>query len=103
MIALTLAEVAEAVGGIVRGVDPATVVTGAVEYDSRRVGPGGLFVALPGERVDGHDYAATAIDRGAVAVLASRPIDLPSIEVVDGIAAITALAAAVARRLDATV
>ncbi|MCW2497528.1 UDP-N-acetylmuramoyl-tripeptide--D-alanyl-D-alanine ligase [Jatrophihabitans sp.] len=103
MIELTLAEIAGLVDGTLHDADPATVVTGSVEYDSRAVGPGGLFLALPGERVDGHDYAATAYARGAVAVLGTRPVDGPRIEVADGIAAITALAAAVARRLEATV
>jgi UDP-N-acetylmuramoyl-tripeptide--D-alanyl-D-alanine ligase len=103
VIDLTLAEIASAVGGTLHDADPATVVTGPVEYDSRRVGAGGLFLALPGERVDGHDYAATALAQGAVAVLASRPVDAPRIEVSDGIAALTALAAVVARRLPATV
>ena len=42
-------------------------VTGAVEFDSRKVGPGDLFVAVPGERVDGHDFAAGPIAAGAVA------------------------------------
>jgi UDP-N-acetylmuramoyl-tripeptide--D-alanyl-D-alanine ligase len=79
------------------------VVTGTVEYDSRRVGAGGLFLALPGERVDGHDFARAAVTQGAVAVLCSRPVDAPRIEVADGIAALTALASAVARRLSATI
>ncbi|HKR49107.1 MAG TPA: Mur ligase domain-containing protein, partial [Pseudonocardiaceae bacterium] len=61
MIPLTLAEVADAVGGAVHGGDGTGVVTGSVEFDSRRVGPGGLFVAVPGERIDGHDFAAAAI------------------------------------------
>jgi UDP-N-acetylmuramoyl-tripeptide--D-alanyl-D-alanine ligase len=103
MIELTLGEVATAVGGRLVDADPATVVTGPVEYDSRRVAPGGLFLALPGDHVDGHDYAAAALDRGAVAVLASRPVEAPRIEVADGIDAITALATVVARRLTATV
>ena len=72
MIGLTLAEVAEAVSGHLVAADPATVVTGPVEYDSRLVAPGGLFVAFPGEQVDGHDYAAAAHAAGAVAVLATR-------------------------------
>jgi len=72
MIPLTLADVAQAVGGRLTGADPATVVTGPVEYDSRRVEPGGLFVAFPGEQVDGHDYAAGAYAAGAVAVLGTR-------------------------------
>jgi UDP-N-acetylmuramoyl-tripeptide--D-alanyl-D-alanine ligase len=103
MIELSLGEAAAAVGGTLRDADPATLITGAVEYDSRRVGPGGLFLALPGERVDGHEFARTAVRQGAVAVLCSRPVDAPRIEVADGIEAITALAATVARRLPATV
>ncbi|HEY2272945.1 MAG TPA: UDP-N-acetylmuramoyl-tripeptide--D-alanyl-D-alanine ligase [Jatrophihabitantaceae bacterium] len=103
MIELTLGDVAAAVGGRLVDADPATVVTGPVEYDSRKVAPGGLFLALPGEHVDGHDFAAAALERGAVAVLASHAVDLPRIEVADGIDALTALAATVARRLEATV
>lgn len=104
MIEMSLAEVASAVGGELHGADPSTVVTGTVEFDSRRVGSGGLFLALPGARVDGHDYVRAAIEQGAVAVLCSRPVAAPRVEVADGIAAITALASVVARRLhDATV
>lgn len=103
MIGLTLAEVAHAVGGTLHDADPATVVSGTVEYDSRRVSSGGLFLALPGERVDGHEFAAAALAQGAVAVLCTRPVPAPRIEVDDGIAALSALAAFVARRLTATV
>jgi UDP-N-acetylmuramoyl-tripeptide--D-alanyl-D-alanine ligase len=103
VIAMSLGAVAAIVGGALHDADPSTVVTGTVEYDSRAVGPGGLFLALPGEHVDGNDYAGVAIEQGAVAVLATRAIDGPRIEVADGIAALTALAAAVARKLPATV
>ena len=103
MIAMTLGEIAAVVGGTLRDADPSTVVTGGVEYDSRSVEDGGLFLALPGERTDGHDHAGTAYARGAVAVLCTRPVDGPRIEVGDGIAALTALATAVAARLEATV
>ncbi|MFY9807168.1 MAG: Mur ligase domain-containing protein, partial [Pseudonocardiaceae bacterium] len=65
MIALTLAEVADAVGGVLHSATGTEVVTGGVEFDSRRVGPGGLFIAVPGERVDGHDFAAAAVAAGA--------------------------------------
>ena len=57
MIPLTLAEIADATGGRLHNADPTTLVTGSVEFDSRQAGPGGLFVALPGDRVDGHDFA----------------------------------------------
>ncbi|HMF07840.1 MAG TPA: UDP-N-acetylmuramoyl-tripeptide--D-alanyl-D-alanine ligase [Thermoanaerobaculia bacterium] len=49
-----------------------------VAVDSRRVRPGDLFVAIPGARVDGHDFALQAAAAGARAVLAQRiPIGLP--------------------------
>ena len=79
MIALTLAEVARAVGGVLHGCTGTEVVTGGVEFDSRQVGPGGLFVAVPGERVDGHDFAAAAMAAGAVGVLAARPVAAPAV------------------------
>jgi UDP-N-acetylmuramoyl-tripeptide--D-alanyl-D-alanine ligase len=79
MIPLTLAEVAAAVGGRLHNADGSEVVTGSVEFDSRRLGPGGLFVAVPGERVDGHDFAEAAIQAGAVAVLAARALPVPSV------------------------
>ncbi|MQA14453.1 MAG: UDP-N-acetylmuramoyl-tripeptide--D-alanyl-D-alanine ligase, partial [Pseudonocardiaceae bacterium] len=79
MIALSLTDVAAAVGGALHDADGTELVTGGVEFDSRRVGPGGLFVALPGERVDGHDYAAAAMAAGAAGVLAGRPVEVPAV------------------------
>jgi len=82
VIALTLAEVAAATGGsLADGADPAARVTGSVEFDSRRTGPGGLFAAVRGERADGHDFAAAAVAAGAVAVLAARPVGVPAVVV----------------------
>ncbi len=86
MIPLTIAEVADIVGGTLHDVpDPHFTITGTVEFDSRKVTSGGLFVALPGARVDGHDHAAGAVAAGAAAVLAARPVGVPAI-VVDKIA-----------------
>ena len=45
---------------------------GSIHYDSRSVTPGGLFVAIPGHRCDGHTYIAEAIERGAVAVVTEK-------------------------------
>lgn len=80
MITMTLAEIAEIVGGELHDVpDPEVQVSGSVEFDSRKICPGGLFVALAGARVDGHDFAAQVIAEGAVAVLAARPVGVPAI------------------------
>ncbi|WIM89184.1 UDP-N-acetylmuramoyl-tripeptide--D-alanyl-D-alanine ligase [Candidatus Mycobacterium wuenschmannii] len=85
MIDLTVAQIAEIVGGQLAGIsaeDAATLhVTGTVEFDSRKVTSGGLFLALPGARVDGHDHAVAAVEAGAVAVLAARPVGVPAIVV----------------------
>ncbi|CAL9291240.1 UDP-N-acetylmuramoyl-tripeptide--D-alanyl-D-alanine ligase [Streptomyces griseoincarnatus] len=103
MIALSLAEIAEVVGGQTHDIpDPSVLVTGEVVRDSREAGPGSLFVAFVGERVDGHDFAAQVVEAGAVAVLASRPVGVPAIVVEDVQAALGALARHVVRRLGAT-
>ncbi len=100
MIPLTLTELADAAGGELRDApDPAVRVTGEVEFDSRRIGPGGLFVALRGDRVDGHAHAGDAVAAGAVGVLATRPVGAPAVLVPDVTAALGRLAAAVLRRL----
>jgi UDP-N-acetylmuramyl pentapeptide synthase len=75
VIVLTLAEVADLTGGrLAGGADGAVPVTGDVVTDSRRAAPGGLFVALPGARADGHDFAPQARASRAVGldVLATR-------------------------------
>ena len=99
MIPLSLREVASAVGGRLHGADPAAEVTAHATLDSRAVPPGGLFVAVPGEHVDGHDYAAAAVAAGAVAVLAQRDVDAPAVAVTDTTLALGRLAAAVRSRL----
>ncbi|MEU3300647.1 MULTISPECIES: UDP-N-acetylmuramoyl-tripeptide--D-alanyl-D-alanine ligase [unclassified Streptomyces] len=103
MIALSLAEIAEIVGGRPYDIpDPSVRVTGPVVRDSREIESGSLFAAFVGERVDGHDYAADVVAAGAVAVLASRPVGVPAIVVDDVRAALGALARAVVERLGAT-
>ena len=55
------------------------LVMTAAHFDSRRIQPGMLFVALPGARVDGHDFISDAFAGGAAAVLCARPdSDQPS-------------------------
>ncbi|MCV6971843.1 UDP-N-acetylmuramoyl-tripeptide--D-alanyl-D-alanine ligase [Mycobacterium bohemicum] len=85
MIDLTVARIADIVGGTLADISPEDAaklhVTGTVEFDSRAIGPGGLFLALPGARSDGHDHAGSAVAAGAVAVLAARPVGVPAIVV----------------------
>lgn len=82
MIPLTLAEIAQIVGGTVAG-DPEVVVDGAAFIDTRTPEPDGLFAAFAGEHVDGHDFVATAVEAGAAAVLGSRPTEAPTVVVED--------------------
>jgi UDP-N-acetylmuramoyl-tripeptide--D-alanyl-D-alanine ligase len=70
---LTLADVIEALTNI-RPAQASTVITEAA-VDSRLAIPGGLFVALPGERVDGHNFVADAFQRGASFALIQHKID----------------------------
>jgi UDP-N-acetylmuramoyl-tripeptide--D-alanyl-D-alanine ligase len=68
-----------------------------VHSDTRSLQPGDLFVALRGERFDGHDLLAEAKARGAVAALAARGLDeagLPGLRVPDTLAALQELARA---------
>ena len=51
-------------------------------YDTRAVVRGALFFAVPGERADGHEFAADAVERGAVALVVERRLDLPVPQVV---------------------
>jgi UDP-N-acetylmuramoyl-L-alanyl-D-glutamate--2,6-diaminopimelate ligase len=65
-------------------------------YDNRAVEPGALFFCVPGFTRDGHEYASDAIERGAVALVVERPLDLgvPEIRVASVRAAMAPAAAA---------
>ena len=79
MIELTLADIARVTGGRLHRASGDERITGSVEFDTRAVTAGGLFVALPGERVDGHDFAAAAVAADAAGVLAAREVDAPAV------------------------
>ncbi len=100
----TSSSAAAATGG--RTVGPAWRAGGIV-IDSRRAGPGDLFVALPGERTDGHDHVADAGDRGAAAAMVERteglPARLPVLVVPDCLEALARLGAAARSRTPARV
>jgi UDP-N-acetylmuramoyl-tripeptide--D-alanyl-D-alanine ligase len=101
VIAMTAAEIAAATGGRCQAPRDATVTAPAV-VDSRLIETGGVFVALPGEHADGHDFVAAALAGGATLVIAEREVDGPCIVVENGEKALGALAREVLCRLRST-
>ncbi len=67
----------------------------SLAYDSRDVGQGTLFFCVPGEKVDGHEFAAAAVEAGAAALVVERELELPVAQVVvpDARAAMATVAA----------
>ena len=91
---LTPSAVASAAGAEIRGALPEGELT-AVTTDSRAVAPGCLFAAIPGARVDGHDYIAAAAEKGAACAVCERFVDapIPQLRVPDTQAALRRIAA----------
>lgn len=73
---LNAKQIAACTGGVfaVEPIAPRALMTG-LTWDSREVNPGDLYVALPGERVDGHDFVASALRTGALGALVMQPVD----------------------------
>ncbi|MGK0674303.1 MAG: UDP-N-acetylmuramoyl-tripeptide--D-alanyl-D-alanine ligase [Halothiobacillaceae bacterium] len=94
MLKMTLAQMADAVGGSLHG--PAELTVRGLFTDTRKPVPGALFVALRGPRFDAHEFLAVAAEDGAMAALVERRqvIDLPQIVVDDTRLALGRLAAA---------
>jgi UDP-N-acetylmuramoyl-tripeptide--D-alanyl-D-alanine ligase len=103
MIELTLAEIADVVGGTLDAGHHASAVTGPAFVDTRAPVSGGLYVAVPGERVDGHDFAEAAVAAGAAGVLGARPTGAPTVVVDDPVRALGRLARHVVDTLRPTV
>lgn len=93
MKTINLADLALAAGGTAHG-DAQTMVGPDVVIDARQATPGCLFVAIPGDRVDGHDFAEQARERGASAVLGTRvtDADLAHVVVDESVAGLSRLA-----------
>jgi len=75
----TSGEIVAATGGIASS----DFIVSGVTFDSREVGPGDLFVAMPGTAHDGHEFVAGAFASGAAAALVSTPVDGPHVLVGD--------------------
>jgi UDP-N-acetylmuramoyl-tripeptide--D-alanyl-D-alanine ligase len=93
MIPVTVEQAAEVLGVSPVGTGDTQIPITSLVTDSRTVSPGAMFVALRGERADGHDFVTGARANGAVAVLVSRPIDAGlSLVVPDPLEGLAALA-----------
>jgi UDP-N-acetylmuramoyl-tripeptide--D-alanyl-D-alanine ligase len=99
MIPMSLAELADIVGGVVEDGPSDLVVRGPAFLDSRAPEPEGLFVAFAGEHADGHDHGRDAVASGAAAVLGSRATGVPTVVVQDARVALQELARVVLSRL----
>jgi UDP-N-acetylmuramoyl-tripeptide--D-alanyl-D-alanine ligase len=92
MIPLTVTQISEIVDGKVIG-DGSKLITGAAFFDSREIILNGIFLALKGEHVDGHEFALQALKGGAGVVICSREVGPTCIVVTEVVEAITKLAA----------
>jgi UDP-N-acetylmuramoyl-tripeptide--D-alanyl-D-alanine ligase len=107
MIALSLAEIADATRGtlLLDGIaaTPETVVSGLSTTDSREVVPGTIFFAKPGEVTDGHLFAPQAVEAGAALLVVDHALDLPvpQLLVADTVVALGDLATEVIARVRA--
>ena len=108
---LSLAEAALGAGAVVEApasiASPGTLTVSGYSIDSRTVSPGDLFLAVRGDRFDGHDFVGGALERGAMAAVVSRArlaslsdavLTAPLLVVEDPLAALQSLAAHVRRR-----
>ena len=94
---MRLTQLIEALPGIISLSGEPDIEISRISSDSRQVTPGALFVAYRGVGVDGHQYIADAVRRGAAAVVCEQPVEnagVPTIQVADGRSALAWLHAA---------
>jgi UDP-N-acetylmuramoyl-tripeptide--D-alanyl-D-alanine ligase len=99
MIALTIKEIADIVGGTAVNVDEKKVITQSPEIDSRNVTSNSFFIAMPGERANGNDFAKEAIKAGASFALMTTDLGIPAVIVKDSFIALQQLAKEVRIRM----
>ena len=95
----TSEEIARATGGTASAAFEVTGVT----FDSREVGAGDLFIAMPGTVHDGHEFVDQAICAGAAGLIVSRPVAAPHVLVEDTAKALQDLGRAARERAKATI
>jgi len=103
---MTLSDLLVATGAVGDVGERGNPVIESVRIDSRAAAPSSLFVCIPGERLDGHNFAVEAVSKGAAAVLADRPLTglpagTPVLLVRDTVAALGRLAKAWRQRVGA--
>ncbi|MBM3655980.1 MAG: UDP-N-acetylmuramoyl-tripeptide--D-alanyl-D-alanine ligase [Actinobacteria bacterium] len=98
MIQMSMAQMAQIMGGITHG-DLQVGSAASFQFDSRQITPGDVFLALKGEKGDGHDYIAEAVKKGAVLSICKRPVSTPHILVNDVLIALAKLASHVRAEL----
>ncbi|MEE1752960.1 UDP-N-acetylmuramoyl-tripeptide--D-alanyl-D-alanine ligase [Streptomyces sp. SP18CS02] len=89
---MSLSALARVMDGALTDVTDLEAPVTSVVFDSREAAAGTLFLALCGDHGDGHEYARPAVEAGAVAVLATRPVGVPAIVVEDVLEAFGRLA-----------
>jgi UDP-N-acetylmuramoyl-tripeptide--D-alanyl-D-alanine ligase len=94
-------ELAKRLGGEWFG-DPSVTITGFAT-DSQKVLPGSLFLAIRGNRVDGHDFVGEALAKGAVATVAERPVSGPYVLVPNLVQSLARMAASYRESFDGPV
>lgn len=101
MIALSLADLSLIVCGDTQGALNTLIIDGPVVVDSRKAVPGCIFIAMRGEKTDGHEFADAAIEAGAAVIIAEQLLDVPVPVVVvdDSLEALTVLAREVVSRV----
>lgn len=101
MIALSLADLSLIVSGDTQGALNTLIIDGPVVVDSRKAVPGCIFIAMRGEKTDGHEFADAAIEAGAAVIIAEQLLDVPVPVVVvdDSLEALTVLAREVVSRV----
>ena len=101
---MSLGKITEACGGIFHGtLEEQAYVVESITTDSRQAEKGCLFVAIPGERVDGHDFIPSVFEKGALAVISERELENPSgpyIQVESSLEAVKGIAAYYREQLD---
>ena len=73
MIPLTISQISEVISGKIVG-NGNKLITGSAFFDSREIVSNGIFLALKGEHVDGHDFAINALEGGAGVIICTREI-----------------------------